>query len=233
MLPQLTTFKRVALDFLFPPYCINCGKEGNYICGHCSRDLPYIYPPVCPICGRPLTPENQCPGCPGKQTDIEGIRAPFLFNGIVRKAIHELKYHNLRALAPLLAEFLHEYLKINALPCNVLVPVPIHKKRLRERGYNQSSLITHELSRLCRLPVSDNSLVRRSYISSQARTTSAVARLENVTGAFTCKDKRLAGKQVILIDDVSTSGATMNACAEALKTGGAATVWGLTLALEL
>jgi len=233
VLPQIAHFQRVALDLLFPPYCVGCGKEGNYICGRCSRELPYISPPVCTVCGRPLLPDNQCPGCIGQPTVIDGIRAPFLFDGIIRRAIHELKYNNLRALVPPLARYLHEFLAENPLPGNVIVPVPIHPKRLRERGYNQSSLLAHELGNLSGLYVIDDCLIRRTYIAPQAKAATAFDRMKNIEGAFACADARLKDKQVILIDDVSTSGATMTACAGALKAAGAAAVWGLTLALEL
>ena len=233
MLPHIASFKRVALDFLFPPYCIGCGREGNYICDHCSRELAFISPPVCNLCGRPLLPDNRCPGCIGEQSPLDGIRAPFLFDGLVRHAIHELKYRNLRALVPALAVFLNDYLKENPLPGDVLVPVPIHPKRLRERGYNQSSLLARELSRLSGLPLVDNCLVRTVYIAPQAKAASAAERLRNISGAFACRNTYLYGKGIILIDDVSTSGATMNACAAALKSAGAAAVWGLALALEL
>jgi len=233
VLPQIARLKRVALDLLFPPYCVGCGREGSYICDRCAREMPFIYPPICAVCGRPLSPENRCTGCSGEKTEIDCIRAPFLFNGIIRRAIHELKYRNLRALAPRLAVLLNDFLIDNPLTGEVIVPVPIHRKRLRERGYNQSSLLARELAGLCGLPVMDNCLVRRTYLSSQARAASADDRRKNVTGAFTCADGRLKGKTVILIDDVSTSGATMNACAGALKAAGATSVRGLVLALEL
>jgi ComF family protein len=233
VLPQIVSFKRVALNLLFPPYCIGCGKEGNFICGHCSHDLAFISPPVCRLCGRPLLPDSSCPGCIGESSPIDGIRAPFLFDGLVRHAIHELKYNNLRAIVPTLTAYLHEYLIESPLPGNVLVPVPIHPKRLRERGYNQSALLTHELHRLSGLPMVEGCLVRTRYITPQARAASAAERLKNISGAFTCADTRLMGKEVILVDDVSTSGATMNACAAALKSAGVLKVWGLSLALEL
>jgi ComF family protein len=233
VLPQLSSLKRVALDLLFPPYCIGCGREGNYLCGSCRNDLPYIHPPVCPICGRPLSADNQCPGCIGKQSELDGIRAPFVFNGLLRRAIHELKYNNLRAAAPVLARFFFDYLLSNPLPGDVLVPVPVHAKRLRERGYNQSSLLAHELAKISDLPIDTDCLTRQTYIKPQARAATAVERLANTTGAFTCAGKHLKGKHVILIDDVSTSGATLNACAKALRAGGAVAVWGLVLALEL
>ncbi len=233
MLPQKANFQRVALDLLFPPYCIGCGKEGGYICGICGRELPFIYPPVCSVCGRPLTADADCPGCIAKDAAIDGIRSPFLFTGLMRQAIHEFKYRNLRAIAPGLAVFLYDYLADNPVPGNVLVPVPVHPKRLRERGYNQSSLLARELSRLAGIPVVNDCLVRNTYLTPQAKLSSAADRLKNITGAFTCANAQLNNKEVILIDDVSTSGATLNACAAALKSAGAAAVWGLVLALEL
>jgi len=233
VLPPITRLKRVALDLLFPPWCIGCGREGNYICDSCRQQLPVIVPPFCPRCGRPQAQGTPCPGCIEAQAEIDGIRSPFLFNGVIRHAIHELKYRNLRAIAPLLAGFLNDFLLENPVPGDVLVPVPIHRKRQRERGYNQSSLLVRELGRLNGLPVVDDCLVRRAYTPPQARTSSVIDRRENVAGAFTCADGRLRGKQVLLIDDVSTSGATLNACAGVLKSAGAATVWGLVLALEL
>src|SRR4030043_460415 len=170
VLPPITArLKRVALDLLFPPWCIGCGREGNYICDSCQRLLPFIYPPICPRCGRPLSQENLCPGCTEEQVEIDGIRSPFLFNGVIRQAIHELKYRNLRALAPLLASFLNDFLLETPVPGDVLVPVPIHRKRQRERGYNQSSLLSRELRRLRGLPLGEDCLVRRNYTPAGGR----------------------------------------------------------------
>jgi ComF family protein len=151
----------------------------------------------------------------------------------MRQAIHELKYRNLRALAGLLGRLLNDYLLDNPVPGEVLVPVPLHPKRLRERGYNQSRLLAKELGKLAALPVVDDCLVRERYSLPQARTSSVVERRGNVAGAFACRHRRLEGKQVLLIDDVSTSGATLDACARVLKGAGAALVWGLTLAREI
>jgi ComF family protein len=164
---------------------------------------------------------------------MDGIRAPFLFDGLIRDAIHEFKYRNLRALAPLLAGLMHSYLAENPIPGDVLVPVPVHRKRLRERGYNQSVLLARGLGGLSGLPVVADCLSRQRYTPPQARSSGINERHTNVSDAFACRDGRLRGKQVILIDDVSTSGATLNACASVLKAAGAATVWGLVIALEL
>ena len=233
MLPPITKLQRAALDLFFPPWCIGCGREGGYVCNVCARQLPYIFPPVCDICGRPLTIDNTCPGCIGPQAEIDGIRAPFLFGGVIREAVHQLKYNNLRAIAPLLAGYLHDFLSENPMPGDVIVPVPVHKKRERERGYNQSALIARELSRITNLPLIENSLIREINTPPQVRTVSAFERHQNITNAFACVDKQLENRHVMLIDDVSTSGATLNACARTLKAAGVTSVWGLTIALEI
>jgi ComF family protein len=236
VLPPIVNLKRVALNLLFPRWCINCGKEGEYICGDCRLLFKAIIPPVCIRCGRPQTEDStsgECSGCTGWQTRIDGIRAPFLFDGVMRDVVHEFKYRNLRALASELAALMHGYLTMNPIPGNVLVPVPMHPRKLRERGYNQSVLLAQELGKLAHFPVVEDCLVRRKYTPSQARSFNIIERRNNVTGAFACRDGRLRGKQVILIDDVSTSGATLNMCAGVLKSAGAAAVWGLVIALEL
>jgi ComF family protein len=144
-----------------------------------------------------------------------------------------LKYKNLRAIAGLFARLLNDYLTANPIPGEVLVAVPLHPKRLRERGYNQSQLLARELAKLSRLPLVDDCLIRERHSPPQARTANVDERRRNVADAFACRDTRLKGKAVLLIDDVSTSGATLDGCARALKKGGATSVWGLVLAREI
>ncbi len=136
-------------------------------------------------------------------------------------------------LAAPLAGLLNEYLVDNPVPGDVLVPVALHGKRLRARGYNQSGLLARELGRLNGSPVEDGCLIRQRQTPPQARTANVNERRNNVAGAFACCDQRLIGRRVILMDDVSTSGATLNECAAALKAGGASEVRGLTLAREI
>jgi len=233
VLPQLARLKGMALDLFFPQWCIGCGKEGDFLCHSCLRSLPRIRPPFCPRCGRPQPSGILCPGCVSWQAAIDGIRSPFQFDGVIRQAIHQLKYRNLRALAQPLAKLLNDYLLTSAVPGEVLVPVPLHQKRLRERGYNQSSLLTHELGKLIHLPVVDDCLIRQRHAPAQAGASTVAERRSNVAGAFACGDHRLRGKAVLLIDDVATSGATLDACAAALKVTGAASVWGVVLAREI
>jgi ComF family protein len=190
-------------------------------------------PPFCPLCGRPQSSGILCPGCTGWQASIDGIRSPFRFEKTVRQAVYQLKYRNLRILAEPLAGLMYGYLSGNPVPGEVLVPVPLHRKRLRERGYNQSGLLAKWLGKFTGLPVVDDCLVRERLASPQARSSGVDERRNNVAGAFACRDDRLRDKEVLLVDDVCTSGATLDACAEALKESGAASVWGLTLAREI
>jgi len=164
---------------------------------------------------------------------LYGVLCSLRFDGVVRQAIHQLKYRNLRALAMPLSELLKDYLATNPLPGQVLVPVPLHQKRIRERGYNQSSLLAHKLGKLINLPIVDDCLIRLRPTPPQTKTSTVVERQSNVANAFSCRDHRLRDKQVLLIDDVSTSGATLDACAVTLKAAGATSVWGLVLAREI
>ncbi len=233
VLPQIAKLKGIALDLLFPQYCVGCGKEGGFICGSCYQSLPRIKPPLCPRCGRPQPSGILCPGCADWSAEIEGIRSPFRFEGVIRQAIHQLKYQNLRALVVPLAELLRDYLAADPLPAEILVPVPLHRKRLRERGYNQSGLLARQLSKLTGLPAIDDCLIRQRHAPPQARTSTVNERRSNIADAFICRDHRLQDKQILLIDDVSTSGATLDSCAAALKASGASLIWGLVMAREI
>jgi ComF family protein len=132
-----------------------------------------------------------------------------------------------------LAELLQDYVSNNSIQGEVLVPEPLHKRKLRERGYNQSHLLADQLSKLINLSVADDCLIRQAYTPPQARTATVDERWANVANAFVCHDHRLRDTQILLIDDVTTSGATLDACASALKAVGATLVWGLVLAREI
>ena len=221
------------MDSFFPRRCVGCGKGGGFLCPECLGKLPRLLPPLCPHCGRPQASGIVCPSCWQRQTEIDGIRSLFRFDEVIRKAIHQLKYRNLKAISPCLAELLADYLKANPPPGEALVGVPLHPRRLRERGYNQSSLLARELGRRIGLPVIEDCLIRVKQAQPQVRAVDVEERRRNVADAFVCRDEKVGGKQIILIDDVCTSGATLESCAAALKNKGAASVWGLTLAREI
>jgi len=223
----------LAVDSFFPRRCVGCGKVGSFLCLECLGKLPRLLPPLCPNCGRPQASGIVCPDCRQRQTEIDGIRSLFRFDEVIRKVIHQLKYRNLKAISPCLAELLADYLVSNPLPGEALVCVPLHPRRLRERGYNQSSLLARELGRRIDLPVIENCLIRVKQAQPQVRAVDVEERWRNVADAFVCRDERVRGKQILLIDDVCTSGATLESCAAALKSKGATSIWGLTLAREI
>ena len=229
---QLGRLQGSFADILFPRHCLGCGREGVFLCASCRHGLPRLQPPLCPKCGRPLVQEDRCPACLKWDLGIDGIRSLFLFQGTVRQAVHQFKYRHFKALAEPLAQLLAENLEARPLPAEAIVPVPLHPRRLRSRGYNQSELLANELGRLTCLPVVSDSLVRTTNTPAQARTAGAAERRDHVRGAFCCANQKLAGKRVLVVDDVCTTGATLDSCAVALNQSGAGSVWGLTLARE-
>jgi ComF family protein len=232
--PQLSLrqVKAAFLDLLLPLRCLGCGREGDLICPSCRQSLPMIRLPLCQRCGATSGEGNLCHSCVNYPLTIDGIRSAFLFQGTVRQAILQLKYRHLKSVAAPLGQLLAEYLGSHPLKGEVIIPVPLHPKRIRERGYNQASLLAKELSRLVGLPLVEDTLIRERDALPQARTRSAIERRNNVQGAFICH-QGLEGKQILLLDDVCTTGATLDACAIALKAAGASSVWGLTVAREM
>lgn len=225
---------KASADFLFPRQCIGCGKVGDFLCSGCCRKLPRILSPLCQKCGKSESTGFLCPSCWGWRSQIDGIRSVFRFEGLVRDTVHALKYYNFRSLSRPMADLMADYLCHSQIPGDVLVPVPLHRHRVKERGYNQSSLLVRELGKIVGLPVLDNVLCRVKDSPPQAKTASVGERYQNVRGAFACQSSgEIAGRAVIVIDDVCTSGATLEACADALKTAGAISVWGLTFAREV
>ena len=149
----------------------------------------------------------------------------------MRQTVLQFKYRHLKAAAATLGELIINSFNLQPRPGEALIAVPLHPKRLRQRGYNQSALLAAELGKLTGLPVIEGALVRVRNTIPQARTKSAAERRSNVQGAFACQ-QQMNGRDILLIDDVCTTGATLDACAAALKSAGAGTVRGLTLATE-
>ena len=174
-----------------------------------------------------------CLSCWERPLEIDGIRAPYRMDGAVRQAVHALKYQYVRALAPTLGHLLAEFVASSDLPADVLVPVPLHPRRERNRGYNQSLLLARETGKIAGLPVEDKALRRLRATPSQAQSAGQEERRANVADAFATDTTLVQGRRVLLVDDVYTTGATLEACAMALKEAGAASVWGLALAREV
>lgn len=172
-----------------------------------------------------------CHPCRKAPLQIDGIRAVGYLEGTLRTAIHRFKYSNLRPLATPLGQLMAQYLLYNQLPVDVVVPVPLHSQRLKERGYNQAALLAKGITETLDLPLLDNALLRVKSTVPQVGL-GARQRRDNVKGAFHCADVDLKEQRVLLIDDVCTTGATLEACSLALRGSGVSAVWGLVLARE-
>jgi ComF family protein len=152
--------------------------------------------------------------------------------GTVREAVHALKYQGVRALAPTLVGLLAGYVSRNSMPVDVIVAVPLHPRRERSRGYNQSALLAQAMGDVLGVSVENGALRRLRQTPPQANSAGEEERRTNVSGAFEAEASLVRGRKMVVIDDVCTTGATLEACAMVLHSAGAASVWGLTLALE-
>lgn len=190
-------------------------------------------PPLCLKCGKPESSGNFCIDCWGYSGNIDCIRSVFVFEGPIREAIHALKYQNIHAVSRYLADYMSQCFHQYFPDGGVLVPVPLHENRLRIRGYNQSELLAEGISRNLGVPVQADLIRRVKDNKPQARTDSLEERLANMDSVFDCNTAIPEGMDIIIIDDVCTSGATLEACATAIKKGGSRRVRALTLAREI
>lgn len=223
-----------ALDFLLPMRCLGCGREGGLLCEPCIAALPRLEPPYCERCAAGGV-VGECRYCREQARQwgrpLDGLRAPYLFQGAVRDVVHRFKYENARAAASLLGRLMSDYLAANPLPGDRLMPVPLHPAKLRERGYNQAELLAKEVGKTVGLPVDAKLLYRARNTPAQVRAVNRQQRIANTADAFAIRGSA-DGQSIILIDDVSTTGSTLTAAAAALKQAGAESVWALVLARE-
>ena len=229
-----------ALDLVFPPLCPVCdgilgAGRRDPLCGACWEGFERIAPPWCRCCGAPLGIEGLCGACRSRRPRFAYARAAVLYGDLVREAIHAFKFGGRRALANPLGDLLAG-LGLSVLPGAVpdaLVPVPLHPRRARERGYDQALLLARRLERAWGVPVVADAL-RRAVPTQPQTDLDAAARRRNVRDAFAVRRPDLiAGCHVVLVDDVLTTGATAGECARALYRAGVATVGVLTVARAL
>jgi ComF family protein len=229
-----------ALDLIFPAFCPACDAplgvgRRDPLCGACWAGIPRLGPPLCERCGIPLgatasgggpAERAACPACRVDPPAFDRARGAGLYAGPLRLALQALKFGGKRALARPLAELVHEQCAVPA--ADALVPVPLARVRLQERGFNQSELIADRLGALLAVPVRRRWLTRVRETRPQTDLAAAERRV-NVRGAFAAS-RRVAGQHVVLVDDVLTTGATCHECARALCEAGARQVDVVTVA---
>jgi ComF family protein len=222
---QTRTFLTSLLDLIFPPRCVSCKTLGPRICDFCAGGISWIDDKFCPHCGLPLTGirYHVCidPG------GLRFIRSAAVFSGAIRKALHALKYSSDRTLAEQLVARAHNHWNPPSWDFDALMPVPLGRKREQARGYNQSLLLAEALSRLMEIPVDTKNLARIRETPSQVGL-SVLARKQNTADAF--RAYAVGGRKVLLVDDVCTTGATLQSCADALIQAGSPWVGALTIA---
>lgn len=221
---------RVLLDLVLPPRCVVCGRIETWLCDPCAQQMPLADCPVCPRCGDTWEGHGVCARCRTTPLHLTSLRSVFVYEDAIRDAIHALKYRGGQQAARPLAGRMAEAWRARAMASDLLVPVPLHIDREAQRGYNQSQLLARELASQVCLPLAETLLFRIRSTASQTRLRPR-ERWSNVKGAFACADTYdLSGLRITLIDDVATTGATLDACAVALLAQGARTVNAFTLA---
>lgn len=229
------------LDFIFPKYCVNCRKLGSYLCANCLTYISFDTEEICVVCNRPAINGLTHPGCFGKYT-INGVFSAISYKGAAKKLIYNFKYNPFLAdLKNVLVDLFYEnliqqeafYSICKNSKSLILTPIPLHSSKLRSRGYNQAEILAIALAQKLGFPTF-NFLKRVKKTSSLAGLTQKI-RKENIKGAFEAeKDKKemLKNATIFLVDDIFTTGATLNEAAKMLKKSGAKAVYGLALARD-
>lgn len=231
---DLTVWPNALIAALLAPACAVCKSHldeplSGCVCKHCWASIRAITPPVCDRCGDPLArPRGACPGC-RHESAVARARAVGEYEGTLREIIHALKYSGRRSLARPLGEWMRRAGSELLEEADCVVPVPLHWRREHQRGFNQA----REIARYLGPPVVD-ALIRRRATRAQVEL-AADSRRANVAGAFALRrgwfrHPQIRGRSVLLIDDVSTTGATLESCAGVLKEFGASEVYALTAA---
>lgn len=228
-----------AADTLFPPRCPACSEpvaQQGALCGECWREMQFITDPRCHRCGLPfeygMGQELLCGRCMESPPAFTRALSVFRYDDTSRKQVLAFKFHDRTQLAPVFGQWLARAGNEFAPLTDVILPVPLHYRRLLQRRYNQAALLSYALGKQVKLPVLPDVLLRKKPTSSQSGL-SRKGREDNLRGAFTvpkAKRAQIKGKSVLLVDDVMTTGATLNACARVLHDAGVKDVYGLTLA---
>ncbi len=229
---RITSVLSRLLDFLLPRTCIVCNDEieKGLLCDNCINYLPQLGRPLCRRCGRPIKKGQICRFCK-TGVSIEHGRAWSIYVPPVDKIIHHFKYRSQTSLAGLIGRGMSNVIKADYIlnQTDYLVPVPLYWWKRLKRGYNQARLLADVISGECHIPMLD-ALRRIKNTRSQTRL-DAESRRRNVRNAFALKDERINNKNILLVDDVLTTGATINECARVLKQAGAKNVYACVAAI--
>jgi competence protein ComFC len=225
------------LDLFFPKRCVGCNKFGDYICSDCFTRISFDVESICLVCNHPAIDGITHPLCRGKYT-IDGSLASLAYKGITRRLVSRFKYQPyLSDLAHVLTDFFYEGLiqqeqfHIILKKESIFVPIPLHSEKYRARSYNQAEILAKNIGKRFSIPVYP--VLNRVKKTQTQTTLTREKRRENIKGAFVLNKQnyeKIKGKQIVLVDDVITSGATILEAANVLKRNGVGKVWGIALA---
>ncbi len=219
-----------AADLVYPPVCGGCGKLGQRWCPDCQAQVENIHSVnICTKCGIPLTVSGICHHCRQEPPPFQAVRSCAVYQGPLREAIHALKYRGDLGLGETFSHFMLNLLSSENWPIDLVTCVPLSPQRMSERGYNQSSLLARPIALGLGLPYQSHLLERTRDTTSQVKL-SRNDRIENMRNAFRANVKTARNRDILVVDDVTTTGATMLGCAQALMQAGANKVYGITLA---
>jgi competence protein ComFC len=236
---QRLNLLEAAASLLYPPACTICGasiQAGEYLCGQCEANVSRIVAPFCEKCSQPfegsISSTFTCANCAHREIHFDAAVAAYRGRGIVRQIIHEFKYNRQIHLRHLVARWLCAALddqRLRGIRFDVIVPVPLHATRQRERGFNQASLLAESLSAQALIP--SKALLKRIRYTTTQTALDRSERMENLHNAFRLrKNVDVRGLRVLLVDDVLTTGSTLSECARVLKRARALSVHAATAA---
>lgn len=225
------------IDFIFPPICPICNKiaAGNNagICPECEGRLPYVGDSYCMKCGKPVDEDEEyCSDCLTCTHEYDEGRAALVYDELTSKSLYRFKYNHKKEYAKVYGRIMTERLgeKIKSWDVDVIVPVPVHKSKMKKRGYNQAKLIADEVSKRLDIPVCHR-LVTRNTATTVQKELGAKARQNNLKKAFNVTRNDVKYRTVLIVDDIYTTGATVDAMARCLKGVGIQNVYFVSLCI--
>jgi ComF family protein len=222
-----------ATDSLFPARCLHCNRDGELLCDPCLAEaIRLTSDGSCRMCALPTHGKTLCGSGSSDPPPVSSLVAAFAFDGAIRSAVHSLKFEGLRAISPILSEEMASRWGGRRRTPNVVVPIPLHRSRLRSRGYNQAELLAGPVATRLEVPLRTDLLGRVVDSPSQAEAKDETERARRVPGIFAA-DAGVTGQHILLIDDVTTTRSTINSAASALLDAGAWGVSALVLEREL
>lgn len=226
------------LDYVFPPRCAVCNgvmlhlRDG--VCEECRDKITFVEDPLCLKCGKPIDDPGAefCTDCENKVHYYREGRGVLLYDEYMSKSIYAFKYNGKREYACFYAKLIYGRLKnkIKMWDCEALVPVPVHKSKLKKRGYNQAAILAEELSKLCKIPVRED-LISREKSTIVQKNLSAKDRENNLKKAFIIRKNSVKLRSVAIVDDIYTTGSTIDAVAAKLHEAGVENVYFITLCI--